>query len=401
MAKWLYNGHASPVAQNETRYFGISGEGVWATEPEAQVRIRQSYTASNLWCNVTQVSGTCTLTARKNGGAGNLTISITTTGTKEDTTHTDSLVTGDLYAYQAVVSNSHNNNCTMQTVSVLLDDGGSNAPLVGAFGSGNGLGNSTFGTIMGFCSGDATEANTKILWRAAATLSRLRVYLVSNAGSNTVTFRSRINGVNGNQSVTFGIATSGEQEDSTNSDTVAAGDSVNFSVSGVAAIQPAVVQVLTASAARPALCCRTISGQGSGALGASATRYAVYDGDLGLLVTTESNAQVKTRVVDVFKNMQCNVIQNSRSDATTCDFRAGAASPSGGPAISVAAAATGIKEDLTGTYTSATTDLINYRILTGAGTGTITLTTLGAQQGSGTIVSSSIPGGMTLLRVGN
>src|SRR5262245_16487720 len=132
MAVWLYANHLlTAIGSGLTRYVATAGaDSPPATESQAQILIRGSYTAKNLMANCTAITGTHTLTFRKNAGAGSQTISITTTGQKEDTTNTDSLADGDLIAYQSVTSGGHSDTATLRSISVLLDDAGANIPLL-------------------------------------------------------------------------------------------------------------------------------------------------------------------------------------------------------------------------------------------------------------------------------
>ena len=70
-----------------------------------------------------------------------------------------------------------------------------------------------------------TEAGAQVTYRSAGTLSLLyfRVYENSRGSS---TFGTRVNGVNGNQSVSIGASTTGEFEDTVNTDSIVAGDEV-------------------------------------------------------------------------------------------------------------------------------------------------------------------------------
>lgn len=381
MSKWIYaSKYISSFAQGVTRYCVLNGENspttlATGTEAVQQLLCRGSYTASNLWCNVTAISGTLTLRDRKNGANGGQAISITTTGTKEDTTNTTSLSDGDLYCLQGVQSNSHGDACTLQTSSVLLDDAGSNIPIiqsagVGAGGTSANQFNPTCGSL-GFTN-TLSEAEIKVGY--GTTLSRMRTYLTS---TSTGEFDYYFDGVAGTQALSYSGET-GAKEDTTATDIVASGErwSIEWIATGGCTI--ASIQEKSSAGANLLIAARP----GLSGIGASVTNYYPLCATLASPATTESNAQIKTRVADTFSKLQCNVTANSRSDATTVDFRKGATSPSGGPAVSVASSSTGIKEDTTGTYTSITTDLINYRVATGGGTGTITITTVGVQQGT-------------------
>lgn len=382
MAKWLYaTGVGGSVASGLTRWYPLAGSPVQenATESLSQTLLRSSYTGSNMMINVTAVTGTATVTSRKNAGAGSQTISVTTTGQKEDTTHTDTLVSGDLINYQIAMSAGHSDTVTFKSLSTLLDDSGANVPIV--TGTCFAADPASSGTVYGRFTGhletrSTTEANHQVTLRATATLTRFRVWI--DAQSGTSTMRTRINAADGGQSVS--VASTGSKEDTSGSDSVVSGDLLAWQQTGGTNAKARVAQMQLATTLAPNA---FASEGGITAIGASVTRYIALGGALGASTsTTEGDAQVKARVADTWSLLESNVVSNSRSDATTIDFRVGAASPGGGPTLSVAGGATGIKVDLTGTYTSSATDLMNYRLLTGGGTGTIVVSTVGVHQGT-------------------
>lgn len=382
MASWLYGaGVGGGLSSGLTRTYPLAGNNTaHTTESDTQMLIRGSYTWSNLMCNVTAITGTLTMKSRIGAADGTQVISATTTGQKEDTTHSDSLSDGNLINYQGVMSGGHSDTSTFQSLSSLLDDAGSGIPILfGCTQSGLGFTSAAayapfVGRLNAAGNVTTTESEAQITVRAAATISKFSFNVTSLTG--TQTYRTRVNGANGGQSVS--ATSTGRKEDTSGTDSLVAGDEICWGKdSGGTSSGIKSAQVKSSSVVGQQLFATQV---GATAISGSVARYLCPGGDTAG-TTTESLAQIKARVVDDFVNMQCNVTANSRSDATTVDFRAGAASPSGGPAISVASSSTGIKEDLTGTYTTATTDLINYRIVTGAGTGTITITTVGVQQG--------------------
>ena len=68
-----------------------------------------------------------------------------------------------------------------------------------------------------------------------------------------------------------------------------------------------------------------------------------------------------------FSQLTCNVTSNSITGNSTVNLRKNAGNA--GPTLSIGANATGIFNDNTDTYTAATTDAMNYQIVTGS-TGT-------------------------------
>lgn len=397
MSKWIYGGHHTnsgvTLARNDVFFYPLSIDQGSGVTPEAgtQLLIQASVTASNLWANITAVSGTLTIRSRKNGANGNQVISATTTGAKEDTTNTDSLATNDLICISFTMSGSHGDTATFQAWSLLLDDSGNDTPHWLSCNQGNSSSWSQGADQRGLISGSSqgyTNSEADSIVRASATLSKLSLYLNTNTlNTSNPNFTFQINGSDGNQVVAVTAGVTGRFSDTTHSDAVVAGNIVRIRkavVSGTGTAAITQINLLASSAKFRTLL--AIANAGNSFSTANTTTFASLCGRLvdGI---TEANAQISTRVADVFKNLQCNVTANSRSDITTITFRANTTSPSGGPALSISSGSTGIIEDLTGSYTSGTTDLVAYRVVIGAGTGSITITQAGVQQGVGTSVT--------------
>lgn len=341
-----------------------------------------------MWLNVTAVTGTLTFVDRKNGAAGGQSLSITTTGTKEDTSGTTSLsaATPDLYNLQGTMSGTHGDTATVIMFAVLLDDGavGSALWMTGrpaGTTTNTGLATADFVPLSGYTgiTWTTTEAKAQLVVRQAVIVSNIAFNLTANTYADTTTWRFRNNGANGNQAISVAAASTGWKEDTVATDSVVAGDLIcggrdAGGVSGSARIPT--VEITTSGTTR------VMSSSATLGVAITATAYSTLTENLSTNAT-ESNLQVKVRVADTFSNLQSYVSANTRSDDSTVDFRAGAASPGGGPSISIASSSTGLKEDNTGSYVTAATDLINFRTLIGGGSGTLTLTTIGVQQGVG------------------
>jgi len=388
MTAWIYTfGAAAGAVSNQgtTRWLPIAGgcNVQSAEDGRISLRVLDSLTASNLWCRVTANNGTQTLTSRISGANGAQSVSITGTGTFEDTTHTDSLLAADDFDVQIVVGATHTNTVTLSAVSCLLDDGGANVPiLLAAFSAGTAPVSSTnYVCPVGDSAPDnATEANAQYTFRATATLSNLRVFCNSNT-SQTYTIKTRINGADGTQVISYTSGQTGAKTDATHSDSVSAGDKVCYSVLGGTG-SGALGSFQIKSASSGFQIGIGMPGTGIVSQGASTSNFIPLSGSVNPtpVTTTEANAQVKARAAQIISKLFTNIKTNTRSDATTIDFRVGGASSA--LTVSIGASTTGIVEDLTHSVTLATTDLINFRILTGGGTGTITPSVIGIQQGT-------------------
>lgn len=216
------------------------------------------------------------------------------------------------------------------------------------------------------------EANSRHRFSQAGTLTKLWVFISANTiDVGTTTLKSRINGANGSNSISIGFGATGEFEDASNSDTVAAGDLVDvqlISSGTTGTITPrCIAAVYTPSGTHNY---KMLSDElGGVSLGASTTNYWCPFGK-NANNTTEANAQFKTRTAGTLRNAYVRVSANSRSDTTTLRSRINGSD--GNIVISVTAAATGDFTDLSNTDTIVDGDLICWSAVTPGGTGTIT-----------------------------
>jgi hypothetical protein len=344
------------------------------------MQIGASYTAKNLWCKVTVNNGTQTFTDRKNAANGGQSISIAATGTFEDTTGTTSLAAGNDYCKRLVVGGSHNNTCTLTLSSVLLDDGGTAAPPMGAWPTSTSA-NSGTGIIFGWQGVAISSPNDyRMKLTYAGSFTRLGINVTLSSTTNTTTITLLINGSGATNTISLAAATTGVFEDTTpHTDSFNSGDDIQvfWSAEGTGNLTLGMWMTGTATA-------NTLVVLGAGA---TTTNY-LLNGTLNS--TTESDVQVKARVADAFRNGNAKVVSNTRDGATTITFRANGASPGGGPVITIPASSTGDFTDTTGAYTTATTDTINWRETLAGTTGTQNITGISIQQGT-VAVAAVIP----------
>lgn len=212
-------------------FFSMSGaQGVWATlsseDHRVQTLVRAGGTLKYLQCFVGSSGGGVTVTSRKNTAAGNQTLSTTASTLVDDTTHTDSVAAGDKINYKAGGAMTHLwwMGCDMLGTTSAQD-------VVNSLGSGDGSNTTTVGTsdqwfainqAGGFVSSTNKLWATSTLWYAV-TASKFRCDLNANTESNATSFEFYNNGASGNQTVAVSAAATGAFEDSTHTDSVAAG----------------------------------------------------------------------------------------------------------------------------------------------------------------------------------
>jgi len=107
-----------------------------------------------------------------------------------------------------------------------------------------------------FFSPSVFEFQMRVIWRTAGVWSNLWVRVVSNSNDLTAHFFSRINAADGNQDISIAAATTGIFQDSSNTDTIAAGDLLSIRTAAahssvsISGLQISIIQsIFTATAA--------------------------------------------------------------------------------------------------------------------------------------------------------
>ena len=210
-------------------FYAPNGSFSGSTEANVKYSVLGTFTASNLWTAVSSNARTTTttFTTRKNGGAGGQSVSYTSTqtGTKEDTSGTDSLTSGDDYNY-SLNTGTGTGSITVSVCSTRLVSTSSSfiiSNMNSATPSQNFNVNNFFGPEGGTTI-TTTEANAQIYPRFAFTASKFSVFCRGNTiTTSATTVFLRVNGANGNQNVSFAAAETGLKTDSTDTDSIVAG----------------------------------------------------------------------------------------------------------------------------------------------------------------------------------
>lgn len=220
-----------------------------------------------------------------------------------------------------------------------------------------------------------TEADLKVRFRTACTLSRLMCVIGTNdRGASTL--RLRINGANGTQSVSIPSSTTGEFVDTSGEDTVAAGDDVNTSVTtGAGGTDFRLAQAAGMIHTTGETLSVMMVGEGAVAFAvASTTYYWSPCAALGLNITqavTEATHRRFRVQRGTFKRLAVNVSANTRTTDTT--VRGLVDGSNGNMSAVVPGSTTGLFEDTSNSDTLANNAEISVSIATGTGTGTLSL----------------------------
>ena len=176
--------------------------------------------------------------------------------------------------------------------------------------------------------GGAAQTQTKgaeaaLRSRSAGTLSGLYVRLSANTRTSTSTWKSRINGADGAQSVSIGAAATGSFEDVTNTDTIAVGDSIMTAVALGAGFGSLTPQVHGLSFETSTGGAHPLPGTVSSGAGLSITTSVVYlmPGPGFMATGTEANHSIKPKMAVRASGLGAYITNGSVSDTVTFTVR--------------------------------------------------------------------------------
>ena len=212
-----------------------------------------------------------------------------------------------------------------------------------------------------------TETDVQVTWNVGGTLSNLTLRVSTNATTASSTFRTRLNAGNGGQSVSIGAGATGFFEDTTNTDTIASGDEVNYQM--VAGTGGAIAfvhagTVFDATTNRSMIYVASTLESRS----AAATRHASIGGG-DETSSGEDNAETTMLVAGTARNMSVRVLTNPRSGTSTFLLRKNNADTA--LTLSIGAGATGYFEDASNTVAVAADDEICFGNTVGTGSGSM------------------------------
>ena len=256
---------------SETEFQFINGGSAVITaanETTAQVTMRGSYTLSDFYVFAESNARTndTVFRIRKNTADGNssITFAAAETGAKEDTSSTESIVSGDIVNY-SVTTGTGTELLATSTISCTCISTANEFPLIGTVDAAlaQNFNVTNFKAISGLI-GNSTQAEADVQIEPNFTFSvkNLNAYVSANTiatSASTITLRD--DGANGNGSLSYAAAETGHKVD-TDSDTITADtDFLNYTI-----VTPNTSGVLTV---------RNISCTGVGTAGAATRRRFV------------------------------------------------------------------------------------------------------------------------------
>lgn len=214
-----------------SRYMAVAGPpSAVSSTTSAQWRVPGTFTARNLRTHVSANARTTdtVFSSHKNGSAGALTLTYTSgqTGTKEDTTHTDSLVADDEFQF-VVVTNAGTETLTLRAIGCDLASPADQFAMFAQDAGGEGLSASTVYISPGGDLVDVfadTESKTQQPARMALTVSRLTASVASNTLDSATDITFRTGNADTALTISYAATETGVKADTTHSASVSTTD---------------------------------------------------------------------------------------------------------------------------------------------------------------------------------
>jgi hypothetical protein len=227
------------IAPGVTNYFApMGGTPTLTAEASAQIVAADTATVSSLGVYVVANSlttATTTFGFRVNGVSSALTVSVPAgaTGSFSDVTNTAAVADGDLICFIISTSAGGSGTCTFADVIAWYDVAGQQVQLFNsAQTTATYVNNSTAYVIPVACITltplSTNESQLIATSDVAGTWRDMGVYIESNTRVTTTTLRSRKNSANGNQTISVAGGATGQFRDTTNTDSIAVGDTMTY-----------------------------------------------------------------------------------------------------------------------------------------------------------------------------
>ena len=301
---------------------------------------------------------------RKNGADTTLTFTVATTATGlfEDTTHTETIAAGDLLVLRSVPASGSTGTFSLLYTKTEFDTTASTTntttrigTTVGSLNTGHTTASTTWyyqpqSAIPTGSTVNTTESTSQIKQQYSATFKNFGVKFTTNSRTTTTTARLRKNTANGNMSVAVTAGTTGWVEDTVNTDSVVAGDLVNYSLTtgtGTQALSILGFVCDYVTTTNPGTGHATLGYTSAQSISKATTNYLALLGKYNTALTTEALAQFKLNDTYTFKGLTVNITANSIAATSTVTFRVNGVNSA--MAVTITSSGTGAFQDTTNT----------------------------------------------------
>ena len=317
------------------------------------------------------------VTLRKSAADTALTVTYnsTQTGVKEDTSNTVAFANTDKIVYKIATANDLSGVKTITFTSLGLQfDPTTTTDCISFLGTtrnvnvlnySNDSTSSYWTPIQAITQMTNTESRSLYKIKDNFISTNLYTYVSSNARTTDTVFRTRVNGANGNQSVTYTSTQTGVKEDTSNTDSLAINDTFNYAVvtltgGGIIAFQVMSTRLVNTDG-------KFIFGIGKvnvpESINFNSTIFFGLSGDLEASSTTEADAQVTSRFDFTAKELVSHVISNTiTTSSSTIVLRVNGADTA--LSVTYSASQTGLKNNTVDTVSVVSTDEVNYKVTT-------------------------------------
>lgn len=387
------------IASGATEYCQLASAPLAATTTTIgnnYCQIRAAGVLSNLYLNIDDnntTGGTRIVDSFKSGTtAGNLSITIPTgtTGTFEDTTHTDTVSAGDRWQWRW--RNGTGGTTDMVTLAFTFAATSNTVSIMSCGGASFSTASSS---IYLFLTGttitvETTEVNVQLKPKTGGTLKNLGTLVRTNARTTATVIRTRKNTANGAMSVSYGSGVTGYLEDNVNTDTVASGDILNYQLTTSTGVGAIVLDNVKTEFETTNSGFLFAGGNGTGiGFPANSVNYYAIGGEVNN-DALEGNMVIDFKMTATLSNMAQIVSLNSTSAVTTSVFRKNTAN--GNQTIAIGSGSTGYFEDTSNTDALVDGDDVCVKVSAG-----VTGTTFGLW-GSMFLASIPVAGGAPMKR---
>lgn len=201
--------------------------------------------------------------------------------------------------------------------------------------------------------------------RKAFVLSCFQVYLTLNVRASVATFRSSINAANGASVIAVGAGLTGRFVDAVNTDTIASGDELGYTVAAALVSNGMQVRLVAANAVGQEgfVLCASSVGSGTNRTASATPTYYSPVGSITSLSTTENLMQIPVDFYATVSNLMRRVHSNTYAAAATVRLRINGLD--GNSTFVIGAGLTGLFEDSTNSDNLRPGDLITLSIVGG------------------------------------
>lgn len=365
------SGLSSVIADSTTLYLSIGGNNRNSgntTEANVLLLWRTAGTLSRLSMQVISNNrADSTYKTRTGTSDGNQTINIDDVGTYIDTSNTDTVAAGDNW-HSALVTGAGGTTFTYSPLGILFSANTNTVMRIcGAGGATTSLTTASatnyipLGGNAAYVASTA-EANVGMTLRTGGTLKNFFVYVSANSRTTDTVFRSRVDAGFGNLTVTYSGSETADEEDTSNSDTLAINQVINLSITTGTGTQTLTYRNVAADFETTNSQFQLLNiGTAGQAQDAGTTLYYATAGNISG-TTTESFRTGVANLKFSASLLQCNISANTIVLDSTLRLRIN--SGNGNQVVTITALTSQVFQDTVNTDTILASDMINYELTT-------------------------------------